>query len=201
MADKRAVAGPSPPGRLTRGWNAGTAPTGPFLPQTWTSRCLMKFYAVVAASPTSWESHKVAERIEQRILNSNPVMEAFGKPSVLRTAPPPRLLWNLPPSGQGSSVLRPSLCGVENDSSFSALDPQPCLPGALSLLPAVVASLCRPLRLAQAEGAEVRERLTQSVSRPSEQLPDGSEKGTRLRMHSSRVHVGTLDVAPYCPPQ
>uniref|UniRef100_A0A9L0RPA5 Myosin XIX n=1 Tax=Equus caballus TaxID=9796 RepID=A0A9L0RPA5_HORSE len=45
--------------------------------KTWTSRCLMKFYAVVAASPTSWDSHKIAERIEQRILNSNPVMEAF----------------------------------------------------------------------------------------------------------------------------
>lgn len=43
----------------------------------------MKFYAVVAASPTSWESHKIAERIEQRILNSNPVMEAFGKLGVL----------------------------------------------------------------------------------------------------------------------
>lgn len=91
--------------------NTGTAPTGPFLPQTWTSRCLMKFYAVVAASPTSWESHKVAERIEQRILNSNPIMEAFGKPSVLRTAPPPWLLWNLPPCGEGSRALRPSLAG------------------------------------------------------------------------------------------
>lgn len=45
--------------------------------KTWTSRCLMKFYAVVAASPTSCENHKIAERIEQRILNSNPVMEAF----------------------------------------------------------------------------------------------------------------------------
>ncbi|XP_063106978.1 unconventional myosin-XIX isoform X3 [Cavia porcellus] len=45
--------------------------------KTWTSRCLMKFYAVVAAAPTSWESPKIAERIEQRILNSNPVMEAF----------------------------------------------------------------------------------------------------------------------------
>ncbi|XP_055256281.1 unconventional myosin-XIX isoform X2 [Moschus berezovskii] len=52
--------------------------------KTWTSRCLMKFYAVVAASPTSWESHKVAERIEQRILNSNPVMEAFGNACTLR---------------------------------------------------------------------------------------------------------------------
>ncbi|XP_070628708.1 unconventional myosin-XIX isoform X2 [Bos indicus] len=54
--------------------------------KTWTSRCLMKFYAVVAASPTSWESHKVAERIEQRILNSNPVMEAFGNACTLRNS-------------------------------------------------------------------------------------------------------------------
>lgn len=90
---------------------------------------------------------------------------------------------------------------MESDSSFTALDPQPRLLGALSLLPAVVVSLCRPLRLAQAEGAEVQERLAQSVSRPSEQLPDGSEKGTCLRTHSSRVHVGTLDAAPCCPPQ
>ncbi|KAF6299190.1 myosin XIX [Rhinolophus ferrumequinum] len=52
--------------------------------KTWTSRCLMKFYAVVAASPTSWESHRIAERIEQRILNSNPVMEAFGNACTLR---------------------------------------------------------------------------------------------------------------------
>lgn len=54
--------------------------------KTWTSRCLMKFYAVVAASPTSWESHKIAERIEQRILNSNPVMEAFGNARTLRNS-------------------------------------------------------------------------------------------------------------------
>ncbi|XP_030874150.1 unconventional myosin-XIX isoform X4 [Leptonychotes weddellii] len=66
------------------GGNVNTAPTGLFLPQTWTSRCLMKFYAVVAASPTSWESHRIAERIEQRILNSNPVMEAFGNACTLR---------------------------------------------------------------------------------------------------------------------
>uniref|UniRef100_G3T3X5 Unconventional myosin-XIX n=1 Tax=Loxodonta africana TaxID=9785 RepID=G3T3X5_LOXAF len=52
--------------------------------KTWTSRCLMKFYAVVASSSTSWESHQVAERIEQRILNSNPVMEAFGNACTLR---------------------------------------------------------------------------------------------------------------------
>ncbi|XP_013374789.1 PREDICTED: unconventional myosin-XIX isoform X2 [Chinchilla lanigera] len=52
--------------------------------KTWTSRCLMKFYAVVAAAPTSWESPKIAERIEQRILNSNPVMEAFGNACTLR---------------------------------------------------------------------------------------------------------------------
>ncbi|KAF5916046.1 hypothetical protein HPG69_003120, partial [Diceros bicornis minor] len=69
------------------GGSMTSAPTGLFLSQTWTSRCLMKFYAVVAASPTSQDSHKIAERIEQRILNSNPVMEAFGELSVLRTVP------------------------------------------------------------------------------------------------------------------
>ncbi|XP_016040991.1 unconventional myosin-XIX isoform X2 [Erinaceus europaeus] len=52
--------------------------------KTWTSRCLMKFYAVVTTSPTSWEGHKIAERIEQRILNSNPIMEAFGNACTLR---------------------------------------------------------------------------------------------------------------------
>lgn len=52
--------------------------------KTWTSRCLMKFYAVVAASPTSCENQTTAERIEQRILNSNPVMEAFGNACTLR---------------------------------------------------------------------------------------------------------------------
>ncbi|XP_040605313.1 unconventional myosin-XIX isoform X2 [Mesocricetus auratus] len=52
--------------------------------KTWTSRCLMKFYAVVASSPASCENYKMAERIEQRILNSNPVMEAFGNACTLR---------------------------------------------------------------------------------------------------------------------
>ncbi|ERE68598.1 myosin-XIX [Cricetulus griseus] len=52
--------------------------------KTWTSRCLMKFYAVVASSSASCENHKMAERIEQRILNSNPVMEAFGNACTLR---------------------------------------------------------------------------------------------------------------------
>uniref|UniRef100_A0A2K6TH59 Unconventional myosin-XIX n=1 Tax=Saimiri boliviensis boliviensis TaxID=39432 RepID=A0A2K6TH59_SAIBB len=66
--------------------------------KTWTSRCLMKFYAVVATSPASWESHKIAERIEQRILKSNPVMEAFGEPGLLCTV-----------SQERGSFLRPSL--------------------------------------------------------------------------------------------
>lgn len=80
------------------GGNLDPAPTGLFLPQTWTSRCLMKFYAVVAASPTSWQSHKIAERIEQRILNSNPVMEAFGELSVFCTVPQAHFLCGLPSS-------------------------------------------------------------------------------------------------------
>lgn len=99
-----------------------TAPTGLFLPQTWTSRCLMKFYAVVAASPTSWENHKIAERIEQRILNSNPVMEAFGELGVLGTVPQSHFFWNLPPSRERSCVLFRR--GVEDSLSFTAMDPQ-----------------------------------------------------------------------------
>lgn len=47
--------------------------------QTWTSRCLMKFYASVAASVISPKGNETVERIEKRVLDSNPVMEAFGK--------------------------------------------------------------------------------------------------------------------------
>ncbi|KAG2459278.1 MYO19 protein, partial [Polypterus senegalus] len=45
--------------------------------KTWTSRCLMKFYATVAVS-SSLKAHDTVERIERRVLDSNPVMEAFG---------------------------------------------------------------------------------------------------------------------------
>uniref|UniRef100_A0A8C7E343 Unconventional myosin-XIX n=1 Tax=Naja naja TaxID=35670 RepID=A0A8C7E343_NAJNA len=52
--------------------------------KTWTSRCLMKFYATVAASSDIPEGSITVERIEQRVLDSNPVMEAFGNACTLR---------------------------------------------------------------------------------------------------------------------
>ncbi|NXU55456.1 MYO19 protein, partial [Turnix velox] len=52
--------------------------------KTWTSRCLMKFYASVAASVFSPEGNDTVERIEKRVLDSNPVMEAFGNACTLR---------------------------------------------------------------------------------------------------------------------
>ncbi|NXO82212.1 MYO19 protein, partial [Sitta europaea] len=52
--------------------------------KTWTSRCLMKFYASVAASVTSPNGNETVERIEKRVLDSNPVMEAFGNACTLR---------------------------------------------------------------------------------------------------------------------
>lgn len=58
----------------------------------------MKFYAVVASSSASCENHKMAERIEQRILNSNPVMEAFGELGVLCAVPQSYFLWDSLPS-------------------------------------------------------------------------------------------------------
>lgn len=48
--------------------------------QTWTSRCLMKYYASVAASSSVTKSQGTVEKIERRVLDSNPLMEAFGKP-------------------------------------------------------------------------------------------------------------------------
>ncbi|NWV09393.1 MYO19 protein, partial [Ptilonorhynchus violaceus] len=52
--------------------------------KTWTSRCLMKFYASVAASVISPKGSETVERIEKRVLDSNPVMEAFGNACTLR---------------------------------------------------------------------------------------------------------------------
>ncbi|NXV02129.1 MYO19 protein, partial [Cettia cetti] len=52
--------------------------------KTWTSRCLMKFYASVAASALSPKGNETVERIEKRVLDSNPVMEAFGNACTLR---------------------------------------------------------------------------------------------------------------------
>uniref|UniRef100_A0A6I8ND96 Myosin XIX n=1 Tax=Ornithorhynchus anatinus TaxID=9258 RepID=A0A6I8ND96_ORNAN len=52
--------------------------------KTWTSRCLMKFYATVAASCVSQGGDATVERIERRVLDSNPIMEAFGNACTLR---------------------------------------------------------------------------------------------------------------------
>uniref|UniRef100_A0A3B3X309 Myosin motor domain-containing protein n=1 Tax=Poecilia mexicana TaxID=48701 RepID=A0A3B3X309_9TELE len=52
--------------------------------KTWTSRCLMKYYATVAASAQAVSSQDAAGRIERRVLDSNPLMEAFGNACTLR---------------------------------------------------------------------------------------------------------------------
>ncbi|XP_023818383.1 unconventional myosin-XIX isoform X2 [Oryzias latipes] len=52
--------------------------------KTWTSRCLMKYYATVAASSSGLKSQNTVERIERRVLDSNPIMEAFGNACTLR---------------------------------------------------------------------------------------------------------------------
>ncbi|XP_053187445.1 unconventional myosin-XIX isoform X1 [Scomber japonicus] len=52
--------------------------------KTWTSRCLMKYYATVAASSSVVKSQGTVERIEKRVLDSNPIMEAFGNACTLR---------------------------------------------------------------------------------------------------------------------
>ncbi|XP_073522633.1 unconventional myosin-XIX isoform X1 [Phyllobates terribilis] len=52
--------------------------------KTWTTRCLMKFYTAVAPPSILQGSHKMLERIESRVLDSNPVLEAFGNACTLR---------------------------------------------------------------------------------------------------------------------
>ncbi|CAL8363653.1 unnamed protein product [Lota lota] len=52
--------------------------------KTWTSRCLMKYYAIVAASSSAPKSQNAVDRIEKRVLDSNPIMEAFGNACTLR---------------------------------------------------------------------------------------------------------------------
>ncbi|XP_061817705.1 unconventional myosin-XIX isoform X1 [Nerophis lumbriciformis] len=52
--------------------------------KTWTSRCLMKYYATVATSSSLLESQDTVEKIERRVLDSNPIMEAFGNACTLR---------------------------------------------------------------------------------------------------------------------
>lgn len=52
--------------------------------KTWTSRCLMKYYSTVAASSSVAKSQNTVERIERRVLDSNPIMEAFGNACTLR---------------------------------------------------------------------------------------------------------------------
>uniref|UniRef100_A0A8C9VTD1 Myosin XIX n=1 Tax=Scleropages formosus TaxID=113540 RepID=A0A8C9VTD1_SCLFO len=52
--------------------------------KTWTSRCLMKYYATIAAPSSSQKCQDTVERIERRVLDSNPIMEAFGNASTLR---------------------------------------------------------------------------------------------------------------------
>ncbi|XP_066491809.1 unconventional myosin-XIX isoform X2 [Tiliqua scincoides] len=54
--------------------------------KTWTSRCLMRFYATVATSSTTPKGSMTVERIEKRVLDSNPVMEAFGNACTLRNS-------------------------------------------------------------------------------------------------------------------
>ncbi|MBN3308378.1 MYO19 protein, partial [Amia calva] len=54
--------------------------------QTWTSRCLMKYYATVAAPSTSQQGQDTVQRVEKRVLDSNPVMEAFGNASTSRNS-------------------------------------------------------------------------------------------------------------------
>lgn len=67
---------------VTLGLLIGSSMTAVFASeQTWTSRCLMKYYATVAASSSVEHSQDTVDRIERRVLDSNPIMEAFGESS------------------------------------------------------------------------------------------------------------------------
>ncbi|XP_053562800.1 unconventional myosin-XIX isoform X2 [Bombina bombina] len=54
--------------------------------KTWTSRCLMRYYATIAAAASSHLTNETVEQIESRVLDSNPVMEAFGNACTLRNS-------------------------------------------------------------------------------------------------------------------
>ena len=47
----------------------------------------MKYYATVAASSSVLKSQDAVDRIERRVLDSNPIMEAFGEDVVVIVAP------------------------------------------------------------------------------------------------------------------
>ncbi|XP_069801991.1 unconventional myosin-XIX isoform X2 [Dendropsophus ebraccatus] len=52
--------------------------------KTWTTRCLMKFYTTICPAGVLPGASETVERIESRVLDSNPVLEAFGNACTLR---------------------------------------------------------------------------------------------------------------------
>ncbi|MBN3301307.1 MYO19 protein, partial [Amia calva] len=54
--------------------------------KTWTTRSLLQYYATVTTPLTSQKGQDTVQRIEQRVLDSNPVMEAFGNASTSRNS-------------------------------------------------------------------------------------------------------------------
>uniref|UniRef100_A0A672RGK8 Myosin XIX n=1 Tax=Sinocyclocheilus grahami TaxID=75366 RepID=A0A672RGK8_SINGR len=69
---------------VMREYHSAPQPQVNTLKPTWTSRCLMKYYATVATS--SQKCQDTVEKIERRVLDSNPVMEAFGNACTLRNS-------------------------------------------------------------------------------------------------------------------